>query len=447
MKKTILFAALLTMLGALTSCLRDDDLELFRHPIHVTGSVDPHWGIPVAFGEMNFSDMLSYLSAEYSGFVNPDSNIITIEYETSASDTIHGSEMGAKGRRGSFPRTRHLGAKDATTYFTKDSIVQDTVYVDFFDNVQSLEGLSLEHVWLKLKVSAYGHGDTSLARYVKVRFDQLEVWYDDHNNHRVKFTPEQMDLDTVNIVVNTLLDTVKREFPTIDMSSIVNALPKKIYARYHIKLQVSNEIISSNIASMSYAQILDSLRHYEFIYKADMALQLPLMVQMNNLHYVFDLDLGAGMSSVNLDSIFGSLGEGIDVKVGDSKFIMRVDNGIPLKMKLKAQAYNGSSSNPNYLWTAFDTVVASAKLGPTADPNVSQAIADSTTRLEVSMTQQNIDDLKRATAMRVSITVDSDNGNKSVAIKREDFLKVKAYLQVHPTATFDIPVTNGGILK
>jgi hypothetical protein len=63
------------------------------------------------------------------------------------------------------------------------------------------------------------------------------------------------------------------------------------------------------------------------------------------------------------------------------------------------------------------------------------------------MTQQNIDDLKRATAMRVSITVDSDNGNKSVAIKREDFLKVKAYLQVHPTATFDIPVTDGGILK
>jgi hypothetical protein len=89
MKKSTLLMTILLACGAFASCLRSDDLEMLRHPIHVTGSVDPQYGVPVATGEMNINDLLSHLSAEYQGFIADDEEVITVEYQTTMRDTIH----------------------------------------------------------------------------------------------------------------------------------------------------------------------------------------------------------------------------------------------------------------------------------------------------------------------------------------------------------------------
>ena len=443
MKKTVIFATLLTMLGVMSSCIRDDDWELFKHPIHVQGSVDPHWGIPVAYGEMNFSDLLSRLSAQYNGYVNPDSNIITVEYQGHASDTIYASSFvsGLKAPRPS--------ASKSGTYFTKDSVIVDTVYVDFFDDVNSLEGLYLSHVWLDLKVRAWGDCPAMVAPYVKVQFDSLEVWYDDHYDAHKKFTSTDIDLDTVKIIVDDVRQGFYKDFPTIDMARVVNDLPKRVYARYHMKVQVSNDIITQNIASMPISDILDSLSMTKFIYEGDLAIEMPLEVRMDDLFYTFDVDLGEGLSGVNLDSIFRSVSDGLSVDVGESKFRMKLDNGIPLNLTLTAKAYEGDPSVPSNLrWIAFNNeTIASAELGAIpGDPIIKQAVSPKTTMLEVDLDSADIEALKKCTKMRVSIMVATTN-HEHVAIKRNDFLKLSAFIQVHPTAKIDIVVTENGIMK
>ena len=179
MKKSTLFIAVLLVCGALSSCLRSDDLEVLRHPINVTGSISPQYGIPVASGEMNINDLLSNLSSEYQGLITDD-NVITLDYEAHMSDTILAFSQ-IPNFMGNVAPARNY-AKDGTTWYSKDTTIIDTIDIDFFTDVADLSGqIDMEHIWLNLAVRAYGECPESIRPYVRATFDNLAIKYEDHN--------------------------------------------------------------------------------------------------------------------------------------------------------------------------------------------------------------------------------------------------------------------------
>lgn len=438
MKKTVFFAAMLAFASMMTSCLRDDDLEMLKHPIHVVGTVDPAWGVPVAYGEMNMSDILSHFSSTYTGLINPDSNVITISYDMSARDTIWAFSALKK----SAPQGKAGGNwRKSGTIFTKDSVVWDTIDIDLFDDMESIQHFSISHAWLDLAVAAYSdYCPEMVRRNSTVVFDSLEIWYDDHNGVHTPFNNSSL-LD-FSVLIDDLTEGFHKNFPKIDIASIVNAFPSRIYTKYHFKMNVSDSIIKQNIFSMPLSQILDSMRMTKLIYAADLGVEIPLSMQVSNWKDTFNVALGEGFASLNLDSIVKTINEGISVNMDSAKFTLNLENGIPLGFTLSAYLYD---DNNILRWTAFtNEPVSPANLGRNTDGSY-YATSPKRTTLTTKLNNNDIENMSKATTMRVVLNIDSDG--KHVVVDKDDNIKLQAFIRINPRADVDISITNGGLLK
>lgn len=434
MKRKTFFLTIVLVCAALASCLRSDDLEILRHPIHVTGSLNPQYGIPVATGEMNLNDILSHLSAEYQGLLVEDEEVVTIAYETMMSDTIYAFSQIPDVA----PMPRNT-TKDGSMWFSKDTVITDTIDIDFFNDVEFSGQLNIEHIWLDLAVAAYGQCPKSVRPYVKASFDNLVVSYDDHNGVHKPFNAVSVN----PIEITDINEGFTHEFQQVDVADMANDMPRRIYTSYRMRFSVSSEFIASAISSMYFGEILDSLRMSKLIYAADMAVTIPMSVKFDNLNYSYDLDLGDGLSSVNLDSIANSIAEGISVDIDTSILRLALDNGIPMEFTLGATLVD---SNGNNLLEVFNnrTIASAATVPDPQDNNRFMAGESVRTVVEKKLTADELALLDDAKSLHLTLRIDTQN--KHVTIRRSDFLKIKAYLQVRPTVDIDIAVTDNGIL-
>lgn len=434
MKKRLFFATLLALAFTLTSCLKDDDWEMLKHPINISGQMHPTFGIPIGSGQMNMNDLLTSMSAIYEGNIDPNSNTITVEYNVNVSDTIYALSYvpfpGLKGTR-----------SPKSTFFTKDTVVETAIDIDFFNNVIGLENLSIAHVYVVLSVGVQGDAPAMVANNVTAVFDSMELWYDDYNGVHKQFFPDNVDLSSFSVAITDLRNGVQQTFDTMDMAPMVNERPSKLYARYHMKINVDNSIITENIANMSIGQILDSLQMTHIVYSANMDVEMPLSVSVNDMTYSFYLDLGKGLSGINLDSILHNINEGLSAEITMSEFTLETSNGIPLNLTLSA--YGCAGDSVTRLCTLFsDRIVHSAQMSPIPnDPSVYEATAPTTDTLVAQLNRTTLDKLNTSKYLRVDILVDSrdpNNNLRHVAVKRSDFLNLKAYLKVYPTVNVDI---------
>lgn len=440
MKRVLLFTTLVALVCTVTSCMRDDDWEMFNHPIHITGEIDPVLGFPVASGEMNMNDLLANLSSDYAGIVNADSNIITVEYSISSVDTVYASSFMNNSKRVAkaspkAPRMNPLKNGPKVDFFTKDTILEDVIDIDFFNDVKELDSLTLAHVWVDLSVSIKGDIPQNYSQYAYVTFDSIQLWYDDSVGTHKRYYSNEVDLESYHVDIPDLSVGVHEAFPTMDMASMVNERPQRMYARYHLKLRVSPQIITQNIANMAIQDIIDTLGMTYITYSADLQVHMPMTARISNMDYKFDLDLGEGLSSVNLDSVLQNINEGLSAEVTESMFCLSLSNNIPLNLNLTAGAYSEDSV---LLWTAFsDELIPSAVTAPMAnDPLVEESVSPTSTVLETTLNRSDIENLNNSKYLRVNIRVNSNN--KHVAVKKSDMLKIKAYLQIHPTVGIDI---------
>lgn len=441
MKKSILFAALLFVLGALTSCLRDDDLELFRHPIHVSGEASPQFGVPVASGELNINDLLSRLSAQYTGYIDTTEEILTLTYSGSKQDTIKATSamLGKHAPRVNARKGNRFKGSD-TVWFPKDTVFADTIAIDFFNDVDYHNQINIEHIWVNLSARAFGSCSPYYRQFIKGKFDRVVIAYEDHDGvkkYYSGFTVPAIEFDNIT-------DTTERNFNSIDVASIVNDMPRKLMISFRCRMYIRSDLIDSIILNnITYSDMLDSLRMTQLIYSAKVDVRMPLSVEFNNLQYNYDLDLGQGLSSINLDSILASLGDGIDVEISKSRFNLTFLNGIPLKFNVNATMQD---ANGNNLVTVFanENIAASPTKANPANP--AQLISDGETKtvMEAILSKSDLEKLKDARKLKVLLKIDSDS--KHVCVRRTDYLKMKAYLVLTPSMNVDIPVTHNGIL-
>lgn len=445
MKKTMLFAAVLFVFGVFTSCLRDDDLELLRHPIHVTGSASPQFGIPVATGEMDINSLLSNLNSEFSGVLDSNSSVLTLSYSASGGDTIKAGTfvgMTSPAPHMNYAVPKGSSAKDDYTWFPKDTIFTDTIDIDFFNGIDlDINGrIDIEHIWVNLGARVFGRTSPYYQQFVKGQLDRLVIQYEDYNGTTNTFN----DFVIAPIEFNNITDTTERYFDSVDVASIVNDMPRKIITSFRFRMYIRSDLLDSIvIKNIPYETVLDSLRMTELIYNGDLKVTMPLSVQLNNFAYSYSLDLGEGLSSVNLDSIVSSISEGINVDMNQSRVRLVFQNGIPLKFIMNAHMANATGFPIISLFN--NSTIAAANLGSNPD-NTSQfiAISDKETTIEVVLNENDLKKLGDARTLRLNFTLDSEG--KHVCIRRSDFLKIKAYLIINPDVNVDISVTDNGLL-
>ncbi len=433
MKKRLFFATILALAFTMTSCLRDDDWEMLKHPLNITGEMHPTFGIPIGSGQMNMNDLLTSMSAIYEGIIDESSNTITVQYNVNVSDTIYALNY--------IPTSKRKGAAK-TDFYTKDTIVETAIDIDFFNNVIELQNLSIAHVYVVLSVGVEGNAPDFVVNHVHAVFDSMELWYDDYNGVHKQFIPTDVDLSTFSVQIDNIQDGIHQTFDTMDMAQMINERPSKLYARYHMKFNVDSEIISENIANMTIPQILAGLNMTHIIYSANMDVEMPLSVSINDMAYSFYLDLGKGLSGVNLDSIINSINEGLSAEITMSEFTLATENGIPLNLTLSA--YGCAADSVTRLCTLFTDKKVHSAPRRQVDPIVYEADRSQPPTKDTIVAQLNrtvLDQLNSSKYLRVDITVDSRDPNNNlqhVAVKRDDFLQLKAYLKVHPDINVNI---------
>lgn len=441
MKKIMLFATVALAMGALSSCMRSDDWEMFRHPIHVTGSANPQYGVPVATGELNINDLMTSFSADYSGLITDD-EVITIKYDTSLSDTIDAlSNVSFKGSHLPSASTLNLKANDETKAFwiPKDTTMVDTIDIDFFNDVDYAGQINIEHIWMALRVGASGEGAEFVRNYVKARFFNLQLSYEDHNGVRKTFG----GMPAANVEVNDIYQGFNHLFDSVDIASIVNDMPRKIFASYTFRFQVSSDLVTSQIMSMPYNQILDSIHMTKLMYFAKLEVTMPLSVQFNGLSYIYPISLGDGLNSFNIDSIVSSISSDLNFDIDSALFRLTFFNGIPLNLTISATLQDENGTNIVKLFK--NETVASANTTPNpSNPTQYFAASEKETILETRLSNTDIDNLHLAKTLNVRLRVDSDN--KHVSIRRSDKLRLKAFLILKPTVGLDISLTDRGML-
>lgn len=444
MKKTLLLAMVM-ILALFSSCIRDEDMELLRHPIHVQGEIDPYLGVPIAYGEMNINDVLSMLSSEYTGFLCPDTDIVLIEFDTTMNDVIRASGYGSKG--GSVHKPP-VATKDGTYLNFIDTVKEYHVDINLFNDarIQNIVpgNIDISHLYLNLDVEYQGHcmpgyEDTIHDNVIAIA-DSLVIKYVDHNYQTHIFT----GLPAIPpITISDVLQRQKLSFVDVDLAPVINSLPRKITASFRFKFQVKDSWIVNNAMNPNFTKMMDTIKMTYLEYDANMKVSFPFEIHIGLLPYNFDIDLGDGLSTVDLEQYLDDLGENVDAELKDSYINLAFDNGIPFDFMMSADVLD-SNGTELFEIVNLDTI-QSAPIAPIAgDPNTYEATGTQRTIVRALINNEKLQLLKQGRKIRMGLAIST--GTHRVAVQRDNKLKVKASVQVHPGAAIDIPIIDDAIL-
>lgn len=428
--------------GALTtvSCLRDDDLEILRHPIHIEGTISPNYAVPLASGQMSFNDLLENLSSDFTGNIEANNEVLTVKWDGVYSDTIYPlSSYTGK----STPRPT---PKDETYLYEKDTIISQSIPIPLFDNADleqlANSSLAIKELWVNLTVAARGE-PANVMEHITASYSDLLVTYIDRDGITRQFDPLT---SVTEVEIENLRDGLHRDYDSINLASIVNSYPRQIDVSFNLKVKVRSSILYIGWESYSFAQMLDTLQMTRLIYSIGANVRVPFDINMGHFSYVYDLDLGEeGTSGFNLDSIVSQIHDSLHVDVDSLKLMLDFYNHIPIDLSVDAQMLDADGHLLSHLFN--DRTIRSSKLHEMQPPYTGSFRAYDTThtRVPVLLKEQDIDNLKRARTLRLKVGLYSND--HFVVIRRDDYLRIRASLQAAVAANFNIPVVENGLIK
>lgn len=413
----------------LASCIRNDEWELLRHPVHVQGTLDPNFGTPIAYGQVTINDVLHMFSGAYTGILDPEDEVLTINFEAEGSDSIVARSLMEK------------AVATKGTFMSKDTTISYNINITLFDNVTLQEivngNISINHLWLDFAVDVHGECleevRDSVARYVHAVFDSLVINYTDHNGTEHTFP----SLDLEPIPFDSVLTTKHIQFDSVDLADIVNSMPSNVKVSYRFRFALDDALFALDLADTHFNQLLDEIKMTKIRYAAKMKVAFPFEINIGALPYSFDVDLGEGLSRIDLDNLLDSIGEGVDIDIKDSYLTLGFTNGIPMRLGIAGTMIDANDM-PIGTPLFMDTIKSAGTAPSPDDIGTNIAVNDSTTRVVIAMNRQRLQQLRNAKKIRFDMLMAT--GNKNVTIRRSDYLKIKVYLRLHPSAEIDIPI-------
>lgn len=442
MKRNLFFVAALAAL-CLTSCLRDEDKDLLRNPIHVSGSVSPSLGIPVGYGEVTLDTLLGMLDSNYSGMIDPNSNMLTIEYSFDTSGSIEGANTGVKHRR------FRLRTKDADTLSYKDTVFEFKQAINVFSSLpvdlSLIDSLEFDEVRLHLDLWFKGENlgiDSTISSSVKITIDSLLIDYVDNHNNPHTYD----DLSNLKLIDNAAILDGRRIDTTVNIAEIVSALPKEITVKVRMRLAILSSLVAGDVTQLGFEDLLDSIQLARINYSAGLDVHFPFKLKIGLLPYTYYLSLGEqGLKSLNLDSIIDALKEKYkaDMKfdLNDASLNMVFKNNIPLNLNIQADVLKSDSSLliqnifndeiKGSLLKWSDEYAAYISDGP--DP------AQSPIRFGIEDTA-TLNKLPDAAIIRLNIGIATTN-RRHVVVRKTDYMGIRAFVKLGLNANMDMTLT------
>ncbi|MBP3764120.1 MAG: hypothetical protein J6I49_09655 [Bacteroidales bacterium] len=434
--------------GALnvSSCIKEGDLDIFTHPIDMQFNFSPHYGFPIAYGELNLNDILTRLAKKDStvnSYIDTNSDVLTFVFSGEKTDSIFPlsflgdatNPKAANHKRRAEHKTHHLkyGSHKDTPWYYVDTVFHDTVPIDLFDHAVIKEnvvdnGIELTNAWLTLSVKANGEylnpsWDSLLNPYVHVVFDSVSVVAVGHGNVDDSVSSGEVGINSV--VINDITKDTLYSFENIDLAKLFNVYPKEIVYTYRLRLQISPDIVSSDIVTRPFREVLDTLSLTKFFYTAKAKLTLPMSLKVPSLDYAYYLNWngGSGQSlGEMLDSIGKSLDEGLSIGLDNLSLQLKFDNGIPLGFGLNAWFLDADS-------TVLHKLVPDRNYIEAAPLQNGTASGSTLTTINFNVDSQSLDKVKQASIIQLLMHLNT-SGGQHAAVKIDDFLRIKAYMQV-----------------
>ncbi len=439
MKKRLFFALVAIM--ALSACMRDDDWKLLKNPIHIQGQIDPSYGVPVAYGKMTFHDILGMLSSTYTGHIYDTTDVITIFFDTNMSDTLRNVTPGlSKG-----------GSK--VNVIGKDTTLEYSVNISLFDGADfnqtiGADNITIGDLWLNLRAIFKAEVPENVRdiinneNYVSSTIDNIKIFYTKHDGTEVEFTGLVLPDETLKHLIQG--DTVDRD--KVNLKSIINDMPKNIRVQFDYHFWLTDQFFFSYPMGQ-YPALKDSIDKMKICYNVDLNAEFPFDIRINRLPYSFEINLnGDSLPSLDIQQTLDSIARGLTVDLKNAKLSLAFDNNIPANLNMSAFLIDSTGSIIGDSLIR-DTRISSAPIK--VDPITGKNVSNGSTRTVIvaPIDAQRLRDLKKTRKIGFNLAIATGSSTGTVSMRRSDFLYIKAFVMVHPTATADIPLTNQGLIK
>ena len=448
MRKQLLFVAVLSVAALFASC-RKDDIDP-RKPFRVQGEVDPGFSLPViGSGQLNLNDLLTTFDGTFSGMILED-DVITFHYDTSVSQRINVGS-GFKGERHTYKGRTFT--KDATT-ISVDTLISYEIPMDFFEKVSDIDA-QIAHLWMNLDVYVRGgcpeNVEADLRENATISLNRLNIRYLTPNSTDTVDFDDNASLSD-SLVIHDIIEGGSVKFSNVNLASIINDRPSKLFASFHMNINVKNSYADSILAHPDqidkFSAMLDSLKMTWLQYDADLSVDLPFEIKINTMTYDYNIDVSqvssAGGDTMSIQEVVDRIKDnlhkaGVDLILDSlNRFVFEFENGIPLNIRLNAAFVDADGQVLDTLFS--NGMIASAVTSPVAgNPGVSEATSPSMSRIYVPLNTDNLDALFNASQLKLTLGLSTGGSDKN-SIKRSDYLKLKMKLQLHPKLSLDIPL-------
>ena len=388
-KKYILLAVGVMLTFAYTSCYKEGDFDALNNPIRV--EADPAIGLPLINADINVEKLLG-LFEEDDAFVSFDENgCIIVSYGDSMSTTLNLSSKS--------------GTPDTKIHDTVRQGLEGEFEIDFFENMEDGDQtFSIGDVLLSLECNS-----RTEIQDIPIAFRNIRLYMIFPDGTEELFTDE---IDAIQL--NNLYNNRRTILDAIDMSALINRRPTKF--RYTLDL----ELYMSQLRQEDLNNFPESV-DLDFFYSISMRLagRTPKINFLDTLDFNLNLDLE-------------------DIEIGNSKFVLELNNGLPLEFDLKLDFVD---ENHNYVETFFATEGGTYHIASANVDDNGLTTTSTPCRVNIPFSTDKIEKINTAKHILMSVSfATKDNGSKEVAIQKDDHLGLRLGAVLNPVLSteFDL---------
>ncbi len=433
MNRKVCKLLILSTISFLTIGCNNDIDRFLDNPYWIHAEFNPSYGLPIGHGEVALEDVIDKVGAlpEEISITYDNSNIITLNYATVLHNeiaiTVTEESNASKRKHGNAAKNDSCSIE---TFEFSDSIAFD-LRSQFGEFIPNNEQLQLHNIYLTLA----SHITTDASQNTLENIEQWDIEFyldsakvyasDTTQGTRFLLAELEEGLILTDIISESgFHDTLfkKHNFGDV-LSRNFNKISYSICM--HAKIPQQTDITSvSNF-------IKDSLDISKLILTNDIAVEYPVTGMISNLGYDFNVQMQTG----EIDTY----GIGIDT----AQLVLEIENGIPLELCLQAQFVDSLgqvlfNAFPN---STYDTITA-ANVVEHPETNSHVSGTPSTSVHYISLNDERFQHLQRTHSLQVSVAASTSRGedesnNKMVSLRRQDKLKVRAYIQATPRYVFD----------
>ncbi len=243
-------------------------------------------------------------------------------------------------------------------------------------------------------------------------------------------------------VVPFVEDTILNYYKPIILDYLEERVLEYVTDKFNDTLQyVLNERISNFTGIKDTLEsIMNQVSQAKFDVNGTVSVNVPFEMKINSFPYTMEMELWKdGGNPIDVEAILNKLPNFVDASLDDSYFNMKVSNGMPLEFRITAELLDANKATLATLIPG-DTIKAAKTVIDSVNTTTGAWVASDTTisLIQATMNQAMLFKLKESKYVRLNLVLTSNN--KPVAVKRDDKMAFRAYIQANANANVDLTV-------